>query len=217
MAAHERPDRLKGRLRRGRLRRLLRRDRRPRRARANAATARSIAASCRSRSWPGATSSRSRAWPAGQAASGAAGDGGKLRLAMRLLHAGIHHVALRGLLPQGPQDRRATRRTALRKSLPLHRLPPDPRRGGRRARATQRRRTISMRSSKASKPKLKAVRYASGGRNFLRPASLAEIVRGDGAIPRRAPDRRRDRARPRDHEKVSQISRPSSRSRPFRS
>ena len=64
-----------------------------------------------------------------RAASGPAGDGRLPRLAMRLLHAGLRHVAVRAV-----QDARRRRRaprsaTRCRQSVPLHRLPADRRRG----------------------------------------------------------------------------------------
>ncbi len=81
-----------------------------------------------------------------QTASRAAGDGGKFRIAMRLLHARFHHVAFRRLLSQGSEDRRAARRTTLRQSLPLHWLPADSRRSRGRFRAAQWRRMRSTNS-----------------------------------------------------------------------
>ena len=61
-----------------------------------------------------------------QAASGAAGDGRFPRLAMRLLHAGLRHVALRAVDAQRPSRRDADdREGAAGQSLPLHRLRGD--------------------------------------------------------------------------------------------
>ena len=203
MVAHERADRLEGGLRGRRLRRLLGRDRRSRCARQtllprDQQLPRAAAAHGRTRHHHG-RGRRER-----EDASGAAGDGGKFRIAMRLLHAGFHHVALRGLLPQGSENGRAARRTTLREFVPLHRLPADSRRGGRRPRAADRFRRFRDPSEKSeAQTESRPLRQRRGE---FSPAGLApEIVRSDGAIPGGAPDRRRDRTGSRNHEEVSQI------------
>ena len=78
----------------------------------------------------------------GKIASGAGSDGEKFRIAMRLLHARFHHVDVRRLLSQGPQDGSAARRTTLRQSLPMHRVPADPRCRRRSFRETEWRRCV---------------------------------------------------------------------------
>ncbi len=57
-----------------------------------------------------------------QAASGAAGDGRFPRLAMRLLHAGLRHVALRPVDALARSVGCGDREGAAGQSLPLHRL-----------------------------------------------------------------------------------------------
>ena len=61
----------------------------------------------------------------GAAASGAAGAGRHAWLAMRLLHAGLRHVAVHALSAGRGADARRDRHPHRRQSLPLHRLPPD--------------------------------------------------------------------------------------------
>ena len=61
----------------------------------------------------------------GSAAPGAAGDGRFPRLAMRLLHAGLRHVALRAVDEVAGSVGRGDREGAAGQSLPLHRLRGD--------------------------------------------------------------------------------------------
>ena len=71
--------------------------------------------------------------PSRGSAPGPARHGGTVRLAMRLLHAGLHRVDVRGLRPRRPARTLADLRRALRQPVPLHRLPAHRRRHGRRA------------------------------------------------------------------------------------
>ena len=64
-------------------------------------------------------------------ASGAAGDGRLPRVAVRLLHARNRHEPVRRLPLRRPFDESEPVRSARRQSLPLHRLPADPRCGAR--------------------------------------------------------------------------------------
>ena len=108
LAARRGPDREQGGLRRGRVRRL-RGAGRPARTRAGAAPAgpRSTPASCRPpastarRSSPPRASARRR-----RAAPGAARDGRPRRLPVRLLHAGLHLLDGRRVLPPRPRGAR---------------------------------------------------------------------------------------------------------------
>ena len=197
MAARPRPHRFERRLRRGIAA--------PARSRwwsamraGSIATARSIAASFRSRSWLGATSlpvegvagnkrcSHGALSPchgkrvdtatqlARRAASHPASDGREFWVAVRLLHARIHHVTLRGLLPQRPQDCSATRRTTLRQSLPLHGYRPI---RDAAADALTRRNGVDKfdEQLKTAKAKIGAARYVFAGEKFFRPTSLEKL------------------------------------------
>ena len=141
MVAAQRTDRLEGRLRRGRLWRVFGRNHRARCARQ---TLLSIDQQLsRPASAHGRTRHRDRGRRfIGKAAPGPGSDGEKFRIAMRLLHARFHHVDVRRLLSQGPQDRSAARRTALRQSLPMHRVSADPRCRRRSFRETEWRRCV---------------------------------------------------------------------------
>ncbi len=94
--------------------------------------------------WPGAGHRRGSRH-AGRAAPGAAGDGVPRRLPVRLLHARLHLLDGRRVLPAGPNPRGSQRQRRAggrpraraervrparneREPVPLHRIPPDPRR-----------------------------------------------------------------------------------------
>ena len=203
MAADERPDRLEGRLRGRRLRRVLGRDHRPRRAR-QALLPRDQQLSCPAPANGRPRHRHSRRRRLRQSASGAGGDGGKFRIAMRLLHPGVHHGALRGLLPEGSQDRRPARRTALRESVPLHRLSPDPGRGRRCSRATRRARRL-RRAAKKCEAETEIGSLCERGRNFCAPRIARKIICRDGPIPGSPFDRRRDRDGSRDHQEIPPV------------
>ena len=118
--------------------------------------------------------------------SRAAGDGGKLRIAMRLLHAGVHHVALRGLLPKGSQDRRTTRRTTLWQSCAVAPVTgrfvmPPLMRSRSAARLTPS--TTQLKKREAETASRFVMRTAA--KHFLRPTSLAKLFAISRNFPRR--------------------------------
>ena len=103
VAARQRADRLQGGLRRGRVRRLRGAGGPRRRAGPRPAGSRSTPAWCRPRRSTSRRSSPRRAWASpGAAAPGPARDGRPRRLAVRLLHAGLHLLDGRRVLPAGP-------------------------------------------------------------------------------------------------------------------
>ncbi len=129
------------------------------------------------------------------AASGAAGDGGPARLAVRLLHAGFRHEPVRALSGRRPSPTegeafaRRRPRSARRQSLSLHRLSPDHRCGLRDGR---------LRRAGALVARRRAV--AASRRGAARIAARDRVA--PAGFPRAADDRRtrgRARARTRTH------------------
>ncbi len=104
-------------------------------------------------------------------------DGRALRLAVRLLHAGLHRVDVRGLLPRRRSASPGTvDRPARRQPLPLHRLPPHPRRAWPSAlalpRRAPRRQALPDRSTRSRLSPRRASRTRPPGRrSSARPRS----------------------------------------------
>ena len=149
------------------------------------------------------------------AASGAAGDGRHPRLAMRLLHAGLRHVALRRLAAKAQlTDRRRVEDALAGQSLPLHRLRADRRRGARQPMRRHRGRDPLAADAAATlagigerRDGCTASRSATARRVFA-PRSVDELAELLAASTRRRPRRRRDRCRALGHQAASRICRP---------
>ena len=109
---------------------------------------------------------------------------------MRLLHARLRRVDVRGLLPRRPRTtRREHRRAAQRQPLSLHRLPAHPRRDDRtRSSATPRdgRRSLPAPPEEATSRRPRRAGYAADGERFLRPTTLDELCELRARAPRNA-------------------------------
>jgi CO/xanthine dehydrogenase FAD-binding subunit len=110
-----------------------------------------------------------------------------LRLAVRLLHAGLRDVDVRGLLPRRPDASRGGRRPAQRQPVPLHGLPPDPRRGRRAAKARARPGSLPdppAARGPSRRPRRRDLR--GPGQRFVRPDHAGRAGDAAGELPRRS-------------------------------